>query len=306
MLSRVANSIYWMIRYLERAENTARVINVNSHLLLDLPDSVELGWEPIIDILSSRDLFYEKYQQANEENVIQFMLVDQKNMGSIVSSLIFARENARTVKEIIPREAWEQINNLYLDVVTNQAEGFSRRTRYSFLARIILANQTIVGLLAGTMSHDEAYDFMKIGRNLERADMSTRLIDVRSASLLENVDEELTSFKNIQWMSVLKSMTAYQMYRRQVRMRVTREDVLNFLLLDKRFPRSLLHTFDQIEHAVSLLPNNTVCLEEIGNAKTYLISINPSTLLQDKLHDFIDVVQLNLSEIDNKVAQTYF
>jgi len=246
MLSRVANNIYWMSRYLERAENTARLINVNTHLLLDLPSRVKLGWEPIIDMLSFREQFYAKYEVADEKNVITFMLTDLDNPGSILSALSAARENARTVKEILPTEAWEQINEIYLFVTENKAQAFSRRTRYDYLKKIIKANQSIVGLLAGTMTHDDAYSFMRIGRNVERADMSTRIIDVRTASLLPDVNEDSQAFSNIQWMGVLKSMSAYQMYRREVRVRINREDVLEFLFLDARFPRSLLHSLEQI------------------------------------------------------------
>lgn len=306
MLSRVANNLYWLARYLERAENTARLINVNSHLLLDLPSSVKLGWEPIIDILSFRDTFYELHETADETSVIDFMLVDKKHPGSIINSLSSARENARTVKEIIPREAWEQINQLYLFVTENSDLAFKRRSRYEYLSKIILANQTITGLLAGTMTHDEAYSFMRIGRNLERADMSTRIIDVRSASLLPELEHELAAFRNIQWMGVLKSMTAYQMYRREVRVRINRKDVLEFLLLEPRFPRSLLHVIDQVERSLSELPNHREAVDRTRLVRNYLLNAKPAILLQEKLHEFIDDIQLGLIEIDEKVKSAYF
>jgi uncharacterized alpha-E superfamily protein len=306
MLSRVANNIYWMARYLERAENTARLINVNSHLLLDLPSRVKLGWEPIVDILSFRSQFYEKYESADEKSVISFMLTDLDNSGSIVSSLSSARENARTVKEILPQEAWEQINEIYLFVTENKAQAFARRTRYDYLKKIIKANQAITGLLTGTMTHDDGYCFLRIGRNLERADMSTRIIDVRSASLLPDVDEESQTFSNIQWMSVLKSMTAYQMYRREVRVRINREDVLEFLLLEARFPRSLLHTIEQVEYSLAQLPHNKPVIEKTRNVRNYLLNANPAKLIQDKLHEFIDDIQLGLIEIDTKLNECYF
>ena len=306
MLSRVANNIYWLARYLERAENTARLINVNSHLLLDLPSSVKLGWEPIIDILSFRDAFYDHHEVADESSVIDFMVADKKHSGSIVSSLSSARENARTVKEIIPREAWEQINELFHYVTENSSHAFKRRTRYQFLSKIILANQTITGLLAGTMTHDEAYSFVRIGRNLERADMTTRIIDVRSASLLPELEHELPAFRNIQWMGVLKSMTAYQMYRREVRVRINRKDVLEFLLLESRFPRSLVHAIEQVERSLSELMNNREAVEKTRLLRTYLMNAKPQALSQEKLHEFIDDIQLGLMEISGKVDETYF
>lgn len=306
MLSRVANNIYWMARYLERAENTARLINVNSHLLLDLPARVKLGWEPIVDILSFRDLFYKNYENADENSVIKFMLTDLDNPGSIISSLSAARENARTVKEILPQEAWEQINEIYLFVTENESQAFVRRSRYDYLKRIIKANQAITGLLTGTMTHDDGYCFLRVGRNLERAEMSTRIIDVRSASLLPDVDEDSQAFGNIQWMSVLKSMSAYQMYRREVRVRINREDVLEFLLLEARFPRSLLHTIEQVENALAQLPRNKTSIDKTRNLRSYLLNANPAKLMQDKLHDFIDDMQLGLIEIDVELSESYF
>tara|TARA_R110000868_G_scaffold41978_1_gene142482 strand:+ start:3472 stop:4392 length:921 start_codon:yes stop_codon:yes gene_type:complete len=306
MLSRVASNLYWLARYLERAENTARLINVNSHLLLDLPSKVKLGWEPIVDILSFRDKFYETYKDVDEKSVINFMVVDKNNPGAILTSLKSARENARTIREIIPREAWEQINALYLFVTENQKDAFTRRSRYAYLNKIILANQTITGLLAGTMSHDEAYAFVRLGRNLERADMSTRIIDVRSATLLSEIESELPAFSNIQWMGVLKSMTAYQMYRREVRVRINREDVLAFLLSNPRFPRSLVHAIEQIERAVTELPNSKDTVEKTSRVKNYLLNAKPATLKQEKLHEFIDDMQLGLIEIDKQIEDSYF
>lgn len=306
MLSRVASNLYWLGRYLERAENTARLINVNSHLLLDLPSKVKLGWEPIVDILSFRESFYATYDEVNEKNVITFMVVDKNNPGGILTSLILARENARTIKEIIPREAWEQINELYLFVTENQQDAFTRRSRYAYLNKIILVNQTIAGLLTGTMTHDEGYAFMRMGRNLERADMSTRIIDVRSASLLPSIESELPAFNNIQWMGVLKSMTAYQMYRREVRVRINREDVLTFLLTDPRFPRSVIYAIEQVEQAVTELPNSKKTVDKTSRVKKYLLNAKPATLQQEKLHEFIDDIQLGLIEIDKQIDKTYF
>ncbi|GAA0859220.1 alpha-E domain-containing protein [Aliiglaciecola litoralis] len=306
MLSRVANNLCWMGRYLERAENTARLINVNFNLLLDLPKSIVLGWEPIVDIVSNREDFYAHHSDANERSVVNYMVADKRNMGSIVSSLSAARENARTVREIIPREAWEQINELYLFAKDNHHKALARRSRYEFLSEIIESNQKITGILVGTMTHDEGYQFLRIGRNLERADMTTRIIDVRSASLLPDTETEQSAFENLQWMSVLKSLTAYQMYRREMRLRIRRPDVLKFLLLEDRFPRSLMHTLHQVANCLELLPNYNDPLKEIKQLEKQLTDANPQALIQDKLHVFIDDMQLGLINIYNKIEETYF
>lgn len=306
MLSRVANSIYWMGRYLERAENTARLVNVNSHLLLDLPRRVKLGWEPIVDILSNRELFHSFHEEVNEHNVVNFIIEDKENLGSIISSLSAARENARTIREIIPRESWEQINSIYLQASENKEAIYSRRQRYEYLKNIILSNQLITGLLAGTMTHDEGYKFLRIGRNVERADMTTRIIDVRSASLLPDLEHEQTAFENIQWMGVLKSLTGYQMYRREVRLRISRPDVLKFLLLQENFPRSVSHTLNQVDECVATLPKSEHVHSSIGVVKKQLLQAKPESLKQDKLHEFIDEIQIGLSDIHNELSRVYF
>lgn len=306
MLSRVASNLCWMGRYLERAENTARLINVNFNLLLDLPKNIELGWEPIVDILSDRDFFYDSNNEANEQTVVNFLVADENHASCIVNSLSAARENARTIREIIPREAWEQINEVYLFAKTNKLKALAKRSRYEFLTEIIESIQKITGILAGTMTHDEAYQFLKIGRNLERADMTTRIIDVRSATLLPNTENDQSAFENLQWMSVLKSLTAYQMYRRSMRLRISRPDVLKFLMLEEKFPRSLLHSLKQVEACLMKLPNYEACVLITQQVEKKLLDANPQELIQDKLHEFIDEMQLGLINMFNKIDETYF
>ena len=306
MLSRVANNVYWMARYIERAENTARLINVNTHLLYDLPKRIRLGWEPIIDITGSRNFYYDLYDEADERSVIRFLAIDNRNSASILSSLAQARENARTIRDIIPREAWEQVNQLYLSAKQDAQSILTHRHRYDCLRRIITGTQTITGLLAGTMTHDEGYDFLRMGRNLERGDMTTRIIDVRTASLLPELSEDLTPFENIQWMGVLKSLTAYQMYRREMRLKVGRADVLKFLLQEKRFPRSLYHTLCEVESCLQSLPHNDKPLKVLSQLQRKVQRTKPHTLVQDELHKYIDSLQLGLSKVHNQIQASYF
>jgi uncharacterized alpha-E superfamily protein len=306
MLSRVASNIYWMARYIERAENTARLINVNSHLLLDLPKRVRLGWEPIIDIFGDRELFFSLYQEPDERSVIRFLVSNTTNPSSIFASLAMARENARTVRDIIPREAWEQVNRLYLKARDDVNMALTQRNRFDYLRRIILGTQTITGLLAGTMTHDEGYDFLRMGRNLERADMTTRIIDVRSATLLPETAEDLTPFETIQWVSVLKSLTGYQMYRRSVRLQVQRPEVLRFLLQEKDFPRSFYHACCEAESCLRGLPHHDKPLKALSTLKRSVLKAKPESLLQDELHKFIDDLQLGLAAVHNEVSASYF
>ena len=306
MLSRVAENIYWMARCIERAENTARVINVNTNLILDLPRSANVGWEPLIEITGSEKLFYEHYDSPDEKNVLRFMIADLENPGSIVGSLQNARENARTIRDIIPRETWERINDLFITSKKHAQSGVARKNRYQYLQSVILGAQTITGQLAGTMIHDEGYDFLRIGRNLERADMTTRIIDVRSGGLLENEHENLTPYENIQWMSVLKSLTAYQMYRRTIQIRVRRPDVLNFLFKERNFPRAFYHTLCEVESSLEHLPRNKDVKKKLKELQKFVLDVEPATLKQNDLHEFIDTLQLKLSEIHNEISEVYF
>lgn len=306
MLSRVAENIYWMARYIERAENTARLTNVNSNLLLDLPRNVRLGWEPLLDITGGRSLFFELYQEADERSTIRFLVTNQSNPSSIITSLNLARENARTIRDIIPREAWEQINQLYLAAREDVNQVLARNGRFEYLRRVILGAQTITGLLAGTMNHDEGYDFLRMGRNLERADMTTRIIDVRSATLLSDTHEDLTPFENIQWMSVLKSLTAYQMYRRTTRIRVRRPDVLRFLFQEPTFPRSVTHAVGEVETCLSHLPLNEKPTKAAAALQRKIHRVRPDNLRQEELHEFIDALQLGLAKVHNQIAASYF
>ncbi len=306
MLSRVANHIYWMERYLERAENTARLIQVNTHLLLDLPRNVTLGWEPIIDMLSFRDVFYDLYKEADEKSVIKFMVTDTNNPGSIINCLAAVRENARIIREIIPSEAWEQINNLYIAAKADGQSVLTRRHRFNCLHRIIVANQTITGLLGGTMLRGEGYAFLRLGRHLERTDMTSRIIDVRSASLLPDLSPEQSAFENIQWMGVLKSLTAYQMYRQEMRIRINRADVLEFLINNKQFPRSLQHGLMQIGKCLLELPNSQSISQQVEALSEELQKLDTHELTQDRLHEVIDDIQLGVVKIHQSINSQYF
>jgi len=236
MLSRVAERVYWMARYLERAENTARLMNVYSNLLLDLPRGTKVGWHTLIDITGANEDFIASGRSDDERSVMRYLISEQNGI-SLFSTLAMARENARTTREIIPSEAFEQINDIYLFIRENASGQISRSARNQLLEQIIEYCQQLTGLLAGCLSHNHVHRFIRIGRNLERADMTTRIVDVGSSSLLpELIPEsgvELESaepYQDMLWMSVLRSLSGYQMYRQNVENRVNAEDVVKFLL----------------------------------------------------------------------------
>ncbi|MEZ5509683.1 MAG: alpha-E domain-containing protein [Gammaproteobacteria bacterium] len=306
MLARVAETLFWMSRYLERAENMARLINVNANLLLDIPKKTQLGWEPLIDITGTRDVYLQQNDNFDERTVLKYLVSDASSPVSIANSLSYARENARTIRDVIPREAWEQINALNYFAKDQLASGLSKRGRFSYLKEIILRNQTITGLLAGTMNQDQGYLFIRMGRNLERADMTSRIVDVRTANLLTGENLELRPFENIQWMSVLKSLTAYQMYRQAMQARVRRADVLKFLFQSTKFPRSIYFCVQQLEQCVVQLPNYEAVLRKIHALMRTIQAAELNAYDQKMLHDFIDQLQIEFNGIHNALADNYF
>lgn len=163
MLSRVGETLYWMSRYIERAENVARLINVNNMLMMDLPKGVTTGWEPLIDIIGARKDYQENHSDFSEAKALRFLLIGKDNYSSILNSIISARESARTIRDVIPRDIWEQINTLYYYVKDNQAEGLSKRGRFAYLKKIIESSHKIFGSLDATINHDKGYNFIRFG-----------------------------------------------------------------------------------------------------------------------------------------------
>lgn len=306
MLSRVAENIYWMARYVERAENMARLVNVNAFLLLDLPKKVRFGWTPLVEITGSQKLYKQLYSDQTERSVVRFLIGDENNPGSLLSSARQARENVRTIRDVVPRETAEQINELYLFARSGLARGLAHAGRFEYLKAVILRCQTITGLLAGTMVHDAGYDFLRMGRNLERADMTTRIIDVRSANLLPDVSVDLRPFENVQWMSVLKSLSGYQAYRRVMQVNVRRPDVLRFLFQEKIFPRAFFHTMGEVESCLQSLPRRDEPLKAVHALQKVVTDRDPESLTQADLHGFIDKLQLGLIDLHNRIREAYF
>ncbi|MCS6815401.1 MAG: alpha-E domain-containing protein, partial [Cyanobacteria bacterium] len=207
MLSRVADSIFWLNRYVERAENVARFVDVNLTMLMDNPTSSDQQWEPIVLTTGDLPLFQERYGSATAEKVIQFLTFDDDYANSILSCLRAARENARSIREIISSEMWQQVNSFYLMV-----KGAADRPLESpseFFTNVKLASHLFQGLMDATMSHNEGWHFGQIGRLLERADKTTRILDVKYFILLPSPNYVGTTLDELQWMALLKSASAY-------------------------------------------------------------------------------------------------
>ncbi|APZ41991.1 alpha-E domain-containing protein [Acidihalobacter ferrooxydans] len=306
MLSRVAERIYWMARYAERAENIARLINVNTLMLLDLPRGVTLSWDALIAMTGASEDFAGHYNEANERNVVKFLVADTRNPGSLLSSLGSARENARTIRDIIPREAWESINELYQRATTELPVSLARGKRYEALLAAVEALQQMNGILSGGMLHDAGYEFLRLGRNLERADMITRSIDVRTADVLPPEMAGLAALRSLRWMSLLRSLSAYQAYRQQVQGAVKREDVLDFLFKNAEFPRAVRHCVGEVSAAISRLPRAEEALTVCAALDKQIARARVCGYDDPGVHRFVDRVQKGLGDVHAVVGETWF
>ena len=311
LLSRVAERVYWQARYLERAENMARLLHVFSALQLDLPKRTKLGWQSLITITGHDTYFASKYKQENERNVVKFLLSEENGI-SLVDMLVSARENARTTREIMPTEAFELINGLYHFARDHAEKGLHRAERNNILEQIVSRAQQIGGLLAGSMSRDEAYSFVRLGRSLERADMTTRIIDVDAQKLMPQLEvegaepEAREPYNNILWMNVLRSSSAYQMYRQHVQERVNGADVAKFLLQNEQFPRSAAHNLTTLTKVLAKLPSSGKVTWQVNKTRRLVRNADLQGLMQRGLLEHLDLVQQEIGKVHYKIAETWF
>lgn len=305
MLSRVAERMYWGARYLERAENTARLVRVYDAAMMDLPQETGVGWPLLVDICGAQELFSARVPRGGDRETLKFLASDRGNPGSILASLEAARENFRTTRDLCPTEAWRSVNELCLFGRKELPKMASPRRRHEVLSGIVRQAQQLTGLLSGTMSHGDAYHFIRLGRNLERSDMTTRIIDVAAATLVGAHAAEARP-DNTLWMAVLKSLSGYQMYRQYVRRRIRDEDVVRFLLQDPLFPRAVMHCLLELEASTVLLPNHEGPLRAILRLQRIVGEQLPEDVSEALLHQLMDDLQLEFATVHTQVAATWF
>ncbi len=307
MLSKVAERVYWTARYLERIESTARIILIYDNILFDMPKTVQLSWYNLIRINSLEHDFNDRYSVRDERNVVKFLLGDESNPGSIVSSLSAIRENIRTTRDVVLEETWELTNELSLFVNGNLQQGINRSKRHQFLDMVIKGCQQILGLLYGNMPHDAAWDFLRLGRNLERADMTTRNLDAGAAATLELADDENAfNAKQIIWGNVLRSLNAEQSYRRSVRGPVYGDLVVCYLLEETAFPRSIDHCFAALIDSCNHLPKSESLVAKLTKTRNGLYKKVDYETLGEPLRDYLNELQITLANIHSDISETWF
>lgn len=307
MLSRVADSVYWLSRYIERAENVARFVDVNQ--------SISLGgthqWAPLVYASGDDDQFSKLYGAFTTANVLRFLLFDAENPNSILSCLIKARENARTIREVLSASIWEAINRFYLRVrEASRAPELALQNPANFLERVKRFSHEFIGVTEATLSHGDAWNFSRIGRLLERADKSSRILDVKYYVLLPDLAHIGSTLDVVQWSALLESTSALHMYRKRFG-RISPRNVAEFLLLDPHFPRSIRSCIAEAERSVREITGNTgepqnLAEKEFAQLRSRLETTTLDEILNFGLHEFIDAVQLGINDMGGAMFKTFF
>ncbi|TVQ96470.1 MAG: alpha-E domain-containing protein [Spirochaetaceae bacterium] len=310
MLSRVAESIYWMMRYIERAENMARLIDVNLTLTLDLPEETESQWRAVVTTTGDIIAFDAVYPKVTSDAVIEFLVFDEENPNSVYRCLRAARENARSVREVISSEVWEQINQFYL-MITNTRYRSALDAPSEFFQQVRLSSHLIEGVINATMSHGESWHFARLGRLLERGEQTARLLDTKYFLLLPSPEYVGSTVDDIQWSAVLRSASAFEMYRKR-HGRVEPHRVVEFLLLNRLFPRSTHYCVIQADeslHQISGAPVGSfhnAGERELGRLRGEFAFSEASDIIKGGLHEYLDLLQTKFSRVGMGIQETFF
>ena len=307
MLSKVAERVYWTARYLERVESTARLVSIYDKLMFDLPRTVNIGWYNLIIINGVEAGFNDQYTVRDERNVMKYLLGERSNSGSMVSSLISIRENIRTTRDVVPLEIWELINELSMYVADNLQQGINRSKRHEFLEEVIKGCQQILGLIYGAMPHDAAWEFMRLGRYLERADMTTRNLDAGVATVLQVAeDEHSINAKQIIWGNVLRSLNADQSYRRTCKASVSGKLVVQYLLVNEEFPKSVGYCISALIRACKKLPHSQNLLSELKKIRAKITVDVKNQPSGEDLREYLNDLQILIGNLHFSISQEWF
>ena len=303
MLSRSAKHLFWLSRYVERTENIARMIDVNLELILDFPDDHSLNWKPLIDTLDINDLFESKYKNYNETNVLNFLFEDKKNLSSLKNCLVMSKYNIETIKDDLPKSANISLNHLYEHIIDNKISKVHKRKKLQYITNIVSMTQNFFGSINDNLSRGYEFEFIRLGRFVERTDMISRIIDCLCVS---KSSKQTHDFSTMEWISMLTTLSAQDAFRKEAKGEANRGEVITFLLKNDSFPRSVFRSLITIELCLQNLPRNKKLLQMISR----LISSSERSKLYNfddkRLHLYLDNLQKNVSSIDSKIHNIYF
>ncbi len=305
MLSRSAERVYWLGRYLERAENSARIVQQYSQLLLDLPEEVGVEWQELVAIFGAGDAVDAPTPDAQERTILNFLLADLDSHSSLLHCIRSARDNIRNSRDLLPQESWESANELYQYAREHLRSASQGRNRFDILSECIGRCQQINGILIGTMSHDHPFHFLSLGQNLERADMTSRIIDVAAAYLQQN-EALVLRYGSTLWTNVLKSVSGFQMYRQYYQPVVEGLAVVDFLLNDRAFPRAICACLENAREYADALPGSEAVLAALDEVQAFLPSPLPGDLDGAAVSRLMDELQTEFGVVHDVIVRTWF
>jgi uncharacterized alpha-E superfamily protein len=312
MLSRIADSLFWTARYMDRAENAARLLDVTYHMLLEQSQQTyRLRWEAVITISSDQDLFYRLYKEATPENVCEFLLFSTENQNSVVSCVTNVRENARAIRDRISREMWENVNGLYHRLREIRESAEISNAIHGFCREIIAASHAFNGITDSTLPHDEGWHFLQAGRALERTENTARILDVEYHKLLET-SAAAQQADNHQWIAVLKSVAAYEIFRRAYHSAIEPQHVAELLILHPQHPRSVRFNIAWLQGSLRAISGTGA--HRYSNEAERLTGKLHDSLVYDRiedifargLHVFLNDLEGTCRQIGEHIASTYF
>jgi uncharacterized alpha-E superfamily protein len=304
-----------MARYIERAESNARILDVNLQVTLDSEESninSNAGaWEPILATLEDQSVFQKVYSEINADNVCSFVTFAKENSNSIWSCVAGARENARTVREYISSEMWERINSLYLWLKNEQARHLAGSSGIDFYRQVVDYCHQFHGTTDQTLTHNEGWDFLQVGKFIERADNSSRILDLKYHILLPSGERVGGNVDTVQWQAVLRSCSAFEAYRKVHIGQVTPWSVAEFIILHDQFPRSIRFCVDALDFALHRISgsNRGHFANEAerlsGRLRSELNYMTIGEVFRMGLHEWLDSTQGRLIEIGNAMHRQY-
>lgn len=303
LLARSAENLYWYSRYLERTDDTARVVREHTNLIVDLPTTVPMTWAPLLAIVGSDTT---PAGGEDEASVIHHLVADRSNPSSIVCSVASARDNLRSVRELVPSEQWHAVNDLYLYAIGNVAEGVARASRRRFLDRIVADCQRLEGIVGGAMSRTPEYSFLRLGTLLERADMTTRVVDVSAATV--GAQGELALHADVQWSSVLRSVAGLQMFRRSGKDTPSGGAVVGFLFASEAFPRAVAFCLRECASLLAELPDGQPLAGRCRSLCVEAQTVNEPSFDAhgEAVRRRADQLQSGIAELHDQISLRYF
>lgn len=315
MLSRVANSLYWMSRYIERAENIARLLDVNLQLMLDFveidDEQIKEHWLPILRTAGDEETFFRHYANADSRSVTEFMTLREENPNSVLSCLCTARENARQIRDQISFEMFETINDCYLFLKSRSAREIWQEGAHAFYNKIKEYSHLFQGLTDSTFPRNEGHEFIEFGKFLERTDKTTRILDIKYHILLPSLQDVGGSIDAAQWQAVLRSVSALQAYRRFYVADILPGKVAEFLIFSPTFPRSIRFGLERVNHYLHLLSDTrpgeyrSPETRAFGRLVSDMHFLSIEDVMKSGLHEFLERVRTTLDKMDDYIFQTF-